>query len=60
MYIIFGGCCFEPTGGIHDLVGTADTLEDALELVAEHVAEHRNGHWWHIVDKDLNIVKEFG
>jgi hypothetical protein len=52
MYHIFAGEQYYPCGGVSDHQGSKDTLEEAMEFVANLKCD-----WWHIADSELNIVK---
>ena len=53
-YLAFHGMDWEGGGGMRDLVGTADTLEAACEVVVvEHSGYYEpswDAYWWHIYD----------
>jgi hypothetical protein len=43
-YFLFSGLTYYPAGGAYDLVGSWDTVEEALENVIQ------SDDWWHIYD----------
>ena len=51
-FMLFAGKTFHPKGGIADLLGSYDTLRDALQIVCDNNCfEPPHTHmWWHIYD----------
>jgi len=54
-YLIFGGSSYYPSGGFADLIGDADTLDEAIATAAD--LEKRfpqcsfgGVEWWHVID----------
>jgi hypothetical protein len=45
-YALFAGSNYYPAGGIHDLVSCFETLEDAIDVIAQRA----DYDWWHIVN----------
>jgi hypothetical protein len=55
-YMVFYGYDYYPNGGWKDFRAAFDTLEGALEMVANKPSSI---DWWHIVDANTGeIVKE--
>jgi hypothetical protein len=50
-YIAFGMDANYPAGGLEDITGSADTLEEAVAI-----AEARDSDAWYIVDRDTWMV----
>jgi hypothetical protein len=53
-YFLFSGLTYYPVGGVHDLVGSWDTVEEALENVIQ------SDDWWHIYDLDSGKIVASG
>jgi len=49
-FLLFGGVEHEPAGGIHDLLSSHATIDEALQDTA-----HARG-WWHVFDIDSGEV----
>lgn len=50
-FVLFAGSTYYPSGGWDDYAGSADTLQDALE-----VGEKIDEDWWHVVDLETGEV----
>lgn len=63
-YLIFCGAVYYPQGGIKDLVGTAHSVDEAIEHLRNREDsffdfDAPNYYWWQIVDSRTGkIVKE--
>jgi hypothetical protein len=62
-YLIFGGETFYACGGFADLIGRADTVEEARQFAERVGASYADvmsgsGYWWHIVDMHRREVVE--
>jgi hypothetical protein len=56
IYLVFAGSKFYPKGGWKDFVWITNSIEEALENLANYKGDR---DWWQIVDKDeMVIVKE--
>lgn len=55
-YFIFGGTTYYPGGGFFDLVGRADSLEEAMEVAFSRTKE-LSLDWWHVCDSDMNLLR---
>lgn len=51
-YLIFGGQSFYPFGGFADLVGDADTVDEAIAAAAALEQATISIEWWHIIDME--------
>jgi hypothetical protein len=50
-FAVMGGVGYTPRGGLLDLCGTEDTLEEALEVVRGLKKQYKlDFQWWHIAD----------
>lgn len=51
-FVIFGGARFYPVGGMRDLLGRADTVDQAIKFAQTHerVLEVEPYSWWHVFD----------
>jgi len=55
-YLVFFGYIYYPSRGIKDLEGSADTVEEARNIIDEN---KETFWWWQIVDRDtFNIIEE--
>lgn len=52
MFYIFAGEDYYPCGGINDLIGSAASIDEAMEKLASG-----SYGWWHIVDSNLEVVR---
>jgi hypothetical protein len=52
MFLVFAGDTYYPKGGWEDYKGKAETMEDALLLIAQI-----NCDWWQIVHGDYIVKK---
>lgn len=57
MFAAFAYTSFYPRGGWHDLLGVYDTLDEAMEIVANRPESMEN---WHIVDVNTRTVVKNG
>ena len=64
-FAVFAGPCYYASGGLHDYIGSFDTLSEAESVAAETHQIHPeidrqedDFEWWHIFDMDeRRIVK---
>ena len=50
-YLVFLGQIYYPQGGMYDLEGSFDKLEEAIDFVAKEIGPDRLSHmWFQIVD----------
>lgn len=56
-FIVFGGHCYYAAGGLHDFVGSFETIEEAVEAatatekVHPYIDRQQDVYeWWHILD----------
>ena len=63
-FFVFGGDCYHPVGGVEDLLGPAETIEAAHEIVGkfrdEKSKEKDADAWWHIADAETLKMVRFG
>jgi hypothetical protein len=51
MYHLFAGWRYYPSGGLRDLIGSYETMEEAREVIKAN-----NWDWWHIADSDMDEI----
>jgi len=64
-FIVFGGCCYYPSGGFNDCVGSFDSLQHA-QTFAQRMRVPYPGckpdpcfEWWHVFDScEMQIVAQ--
>jgi len=49
-YGLFAGEKYYPSGGWYDLLGTFDTIPEALSAPRKFV------DWWHVIDFTLGVI----
>jgi hypothetical protein len=55
-YALFAGDNYYPCGGLRDLKGRFETLEDARVYVTTHLSYGEFYDWWHIVDTETFTI----
>lgn len=57
-YLLFAGDQYYPRGGMYDLRGDFDTLEEAVEVASrgEPMIAESGYDWWHVVDSEIMDV----
>jgi hypothetical protein len=65
-YLAFYGSTFYPMGGMHDLIGDFDNVEDAIIAIIIKNNQARNGDWstswghvYSLKDKTIVTKREF-
>jgi hypothetical protein len=58
-FLVFAGDGYYPCGGFNDYKGTADTLDEAKELLRLFFKDNSWGTWSHVVDLVTGEKKEF-
>ena len=63
-FFVFGGDHYYPSGGVEDLIGSADTMEAACKIVEKFRDKKRkekyHDAWWHIADAETLKMVKFG
>lgn len=59
-YVVFACPFYYPRGGMDDVAGSFDTLEEALSNGPSSILSLSNPGWWEIVDRDTWAILEHG